>query len=148
MTAVLTTGEIPGDDELRELYDSVGWSTYTGDIPTLRRGLEGSARVVTGRDAGVLVGMARIVSDGATIAYLQDVLVHPRAQRTGLGRRLVEAAFEPYSHIRQHVLLTDDEPRQRFTDDEPRQRSFYESLGFAEIRDIDSGSLRAFVRMR
>ena len=32
------------------------------------------------------------------------------------------------------------------TDDEPGQRAFYESLGFAETRDFDDGSLRAFVK--
>lgn len=137
MAATVTAGTIPGDDELRELYDSVGWSMYTRDIAVLRRGLEGSTRVVTARDAEILVGLARIVSDGATLAYLQDVLVHPNAQQTGLGRQLVEAAFEPYSDVRQHVLLTDDEPQ---------QRAFYERLGFAEIRDVEGGSVRAFVR--
>lgn len=127
MAATVTAGTIPSDDELRELYDSVGWSMYTRDIAVLRRGLEGSTRVVTARDAEILVGLARIVSDGATLAYLQDVLVHPNAQQTGLGRQLVEAAFEPYSDVRQHVLLTDDEPQ---------QRAFYERLGIAEIRDV------------
>lgn len=32
------------------------------------------------------------------------------------------------------------------TDDEPGQRAFYESLGFAETRDFDDGSLRALVK--
>jgi hypothetical protein len=33
------------------------------------------------------------------------------------------------------------------TDDEPGQRAFYESLGYAEIRDHGEGTLRAFVRI-
>ena len=41
---------------------------------------------------GELVGLARIIGDGATICYLQDVLVNPSAQRTGLGRALVREA--------------------------------------------------------
>lgn len=137
MTAILSVGVIPSDDELRELYDAVGWSNYTRAPHVLRRGLQGSSRVVTARDNETLVGLARIVSDGATIAYLQDVLVHPQAQRSGLGRKLVEAAFAPYSEVRQHVLLTDDQPY---------QRAFYEDLGFVEIRDVDAAALRAFVR--
>jgi hypothetical protein len=54
-----------------------------------------------------------------------------------LGRLLVDAAFAPYVAVRQHVLLTDDEPG---------QRAFYEALGFSEIRDLGEGRLRAFVR--
>ena len=59
------------------------------------------------------------------------------AQRTGLGRRLVEAALEPYAAVRQKVLLTDDEPG---------QKAFYESLGYAETSGYGDGTLRAFVR--
>ena len=92
MAVILSAGTIPGDDELQELYGAVGWSVYTRDPSVLRRGIERSTRVVTTRDSGKLVGLARVLSDGATIAYLQDVLVHPKAQRSGVGQRLVEAA--------------------------------------------------------
>ncbi|MDP3894761.1 GNAT family N-acetyltransferase [Nocardioides sp.] len=131
------SGEMPGRDELVDLYDAVGWGAYTKDVETLERALRGSTHVVTARRSGRLVGLARVVSDGASIAYLQDVLVHPEEQRGGLGRRLVNEVLAPFASVRQKVLLTDDEPR---------QRAFYESLGFAEIRDFDTGSLRSFVR--
>lgn len=127
----------PTRAELVALYDSVGWTSYTGSPETLERAIAGSLRVVTARDEGRLVGLARIVGDGATIAYLQDVLVDPTHHRRGLGRLLVAAAFAPFDAVRQHVLLTDDEPA---------QRAFYEALGFSEIRDVAPGSLRAFVR--
>ena len=68
---------LPSRDETRALYDSVGWGAYTDDMDALIRGLENSAVVVTARSGGELVGLARIVSDRATIAYLQDILVHP-----------------------------------------------------------------------
>ncbi|MGO0577456.1 GNAT family N-acetyltransferase [Ornithinimicrobium panacihumi] len=130
--------ERPGREELVGLYDAVGWSTYTRDPDALARAIEGSTRVVTARYGEELLGLARVISDGATIAYLQDVLVHPALQREGVGRSLVQAAMEPFEHCRQKVLLTDDEPR---------QRAFYESLGWAEIRDVGEGTLRAFVRL-
>jgi predicted GNAT family N-acyltransferase len=127
----------PSRDELAGLYDAVGWVAYTRDLDTLERAVRGSAHVVTARRDGRLVGLARVVSDGATIAYLQDVLVHPEEQGSGLGKRLVTEVMAPFEQVRQKVLLTDDEPG---------QRAFYESLGFAELRDLDDGSLRAFVR--
>lgn len=119
------------------LYNSVGWNVYTGDPDRLMRALAGSSTVVVAQEDERLVGIARVISDGASIAYLQDVLVRPSAQRTGLGRLLVEGALAPYRDVRQKVLLTDDDPA---------QSAFYESLGFSETRDFGDGTLRAFVR--
>lgn len=124
--------------ELVALYDAVGWTAYTRDPEALERAIGASHCVVTARDtAGDLVGLARTLSDEVTIVYLQDILVHPAAQRLGLGRRLVEAALAEYPDVRQVVLLTDDEPR---------QRAIYESLGLTEAHDHDP-PLRAFVRL-
>lgn len=126
-----------GRDELVALYGSVGWSAYVREPDLLEAATAGSSYAVGARRGGRLVGLARVISDGATICYLQDVLVHPSEQRAGLGRALVEAVLAPYAGVRQKVLLTDDEPG---------QRAFYESLGYAEIRDYGEGTLRAFVR--
>jgi ribosomal protein S18 acetylase RimI-like enzyme len=123
--------------QVLDLYDSVGWTAYTRDPERLSRALAGSSTVVTATENGELIGIARVVSDGASIAYLQDVLVRPSTQRAGLGRRLVLTALAPYADVRQKVLLTDDEPA---------QKAFYESLGYRETRDFGEGTLRAFVR--
>lgn len=122
--------------EVLDLYDSVGWTAYTRDPAVLRTGLQGSHRIVVARGDHGLHGLARSVSDGATIVYLQDILVRPAAQRTGLGRELVQTLLSAYEGVRQQVLITDTEPG---------QRAFYESLGFAEAHDMDPG-LRAFLR--
>ncbi|CEA09220.1 Acetyltransferase (GNAT) family protein [Arthrobacter saudimassiliensis] len=87
---------------------------------------------------GQLAGLARVVSDGHTICYLQDVLVRPQFQGRGIGRRLVERVLEPFAHVRQKVLLTDDEPG---------QAAFYAALGFAQVGAGGGGAgLRSFVR--
>lgn len=139
MTAVTiipcTALDLPGASELAELYDAVGWSAYTRDLESLRAGLRGSLRVVVARADGRLVGLARVVGDGATICYLQDVLVHPAARRQGVGGRLIQEAFAPFTAVRQHVLITDEEPG---------QKAFYESLGFSQFGEAIPG--RAFVR--
>jgi len=92
---------------------------------------------VVARVDGHLVGLARVVSDGATIAYLQDVLVHPDHRRAGIGAALVRAALTPYATVRQKVLITDDGAA---------QRAFYECLGYREASEHPEGPLRAFVR--
>lgn len=124
-------------EELLPLYEAVGWSSYTESPALLQAGVSGASYVVTARRDGRLVGLARALSDGATVCYLQDVLVHPAEQRHGIGRALVTAILDRYRTVRQKVLLTDDEPG---------QRAFYESLGYTEIRDYGPGTLRSFVR--
>lgn len=133
-------GAIPTTEELVSLYDSVGWLAYTRCPQVLSDGVAHSLYVVTARDrAGHLVGLARVVGDGYTIAYLQDVLVHPDMQRQGVGRELVTRVFAPFMHCRQHVLTTDTQMR---------QRALYESLGFVETRDWPEGEqTRSFMRL-
>lgn len=93
-------------------------------------GVVATARTETGK----LIGLARVITDGATIVFLQDILVHPDHQRTGTGRALVTAVLEPFAGVRQQVLITDDEPG---------QRAFYESLGFTKLHNMN---LRGFYR--
>lgn len=124
-------------EELVALYDAVGWSAYTKAPEVPHAAVTGSSYVVAARRGQRLIGLARALSDDATICYLQDVLVLPEEQRTGVGRALVQAVLDRYRTVRQKVLLTDDESG---------QRTFYESLGYVEVRDHDQGALRAFVR--
>jgi GNAT superfamily N-acetyltransferase len=130
---------IPDRAELVALYSSVGWTTYTAEPERLELALRQSLRVVTAWNEGLLVGLARVVGDGVSVVYLQDVLVHADHARSGVGTQLVDAVFEPYGNVRQHVLLTDDEPS---------QRAFYESLGFTEVHDFSPGPLRSFARFQ
>lgn len=124
-------------DELQQLYRAVGWVAYLQDPELLPAAIVGSSHVVAARSDGRLVGLARVVSDGVSICYVQDVLVEPGLHRIGIGRSLVTAVLEPYSAVRQKVLLTDAEPG---------QRRFYEALGFHEVHDVADSALRAFVR--
>jgi GNAT superfamily N-acetyltransferase len=133
---ITVAADLPLEDVLA-LYESVGWTVYTRDPAKIQAALVGSSFVAGAFERERLVGLVRAISDDATISYVQDVLVHADAQRSGVGAALMAAVAERYAHVRQHVLLTDDEPR---------QRAFYESLGYAETRDHADGSLRAFVR--
>lgn len=136
----LAEGAVPDREELLDLYEAVGWSAYTRHPDTLVRALAGSTTVVTARREGRLVGLARALSDGATICYLQDILVRPEEQRHGVGRLLVEHVLERHADVRQRVLVTDAEPG---------QRAFYESLGFTELHEVGAedgeDGLRGFI---
>lgn len=133
------TAEVPTSEELIELYRSVGWTSYTNNEATLVAALHASFCVLAARnDAGELIGLARTISDGLTIAYLQDILVSPLYHRQGIGGALLDEVLDRTRSIRQVVLLTDAEDA---------QRSFYESRGFVEAHDFAPHQLRSFVRM-
>ena len=123
--------------ELIGLYDAVGWSAYTNSPDTLLAAIQGSHMVAVALSGNQLVGLARSISDGASICYLQDILVHPDHHRAGIGRGLAELIFAQYPGVRQKVLLTDDEPG---------QKAFYESLGMTQASEFPSGEMRAFVK--
>jgi ribosomal protein S18 acetylase RimI-like enzyme len=125
-------------DALLSLYDSVGWAAYTRDPAGLQTALRNSTYVVAAWREGQLIGLARALSDDVAIVYIQDILVRPEAQRSGVGRALLAHLLERFGHVRSAVLLTDD--------DEAQLR-FYASLGFMNTRDLVKIPLNAFVRM-
>ncbi len=120
------------------LYDSVGWAAYTRDPVGLQTALRNSTFIVSAWRGDQLIGLARALSDDVSIAYLQDILVRPEAQRGGVGRRLVQACLDRFAHVRTLVLLTDNSPA---------QLRFYAALGFKNTRDLVRQPLNAFVRM-
>ena len=123
----LTTGDVPTLDEALALYESGGWTAYTRDPDRLRRSLANSHVVLTVRDdSGVLLGLARTVSDGESICYVQDILVDPAAQRRGVGRLLLQEILDRYRHC-MFVALSADAAE---TEDARRSHPFYRSLGF------------------
>ena len=64
-----------------------------------------SRRVVGLYDGGRQIGFARVVSDGAVIAYLADVYVLPEYRGRGLGVDLVREAVERDPDGVRHWLL-------------------------------------------
>lgn len=76
---------------------------------------------------GALVGLIRVVGDGQTIVFVQDILVHPSCQRRGIGTALLKEVLKRYSHVRQIELTTDDTPK---------TRAFYESVGFRTMASL------------
>ena len=131
-----SSDQVPHIEELVTLYDAVGWSAYTNDPDGLAKGIGNSTFVVCARDGGRLVGLARVLSDDVSIVYVQDVLVSPEHQRNGIGKELLRRCLDKFSHVRQRMLLTDDEAH---------QHRLYKALGFHDVSKLDGGALHAFV---
>ena len=121
-------------DELGNLLNAVFETIYTPR--ELSRIIVGSTAYVTARYSGVLVGFGRILSDGATIAYINYMAVNREYQRKGIGKKLLENCLERFKHVRSKILLTDDEEAQKY---------FYESLGFKNSKDLNKFRLNTYV---
>ena len=115
------------DEEIRRLYTEVGWKAYTDNMTALELGYKNSLLVLAAYEGDELLGIIRVIGDGYTIVFIQDILVFPSKQRQGIGTALLKAVLEKYSDVRQIELTTDN------TD---KTVSFYKSLGFTEFSEI------------
>ena len=122
-------------ENVKALYEDDQWTLYTKDMPRLMQAIDQSLSVITAWDRDRLVGLIRVVGDGLTIIYIQDIIVLREYQKEGIGSELMKQILAKYSDVRQKVLLTDDAPD---------VRQFYEKNNF---RSCDQGELVAFVQL-
>ena len=96
--------------EILPLYASVGWTAYTDQPETLRRGFENSLLTLAAYEENRLIGILRAVGDGQTIVFVQDLLILPEYQRRGVGTALLRELLARYPQVRQIELTADDSP--------------------------------------
>ena len=121
--------------EVLSLYRSVGWTVYADNPAMVKAAFAGSLLVLGAFVQDELIGLIRSVGDGASILYIQDILVAPEHQRKGVGRRLLQAMLAQYPSVYQTVLMTDDIPE---------RAAFYRACGFTAAADM---GCCAFIRM-
>lgn len=90
--------------------------------------------VISAWDKDELIGLVRVVGDGLTIIYVQDILVLKSYKRKRIGSKLLQYVLDEYKDVRQKVLLTDEGEE---------TRGFYEANGFFSC---DKGQIVAFAR--
>lgn len=120
-------------DEISELYKSVGWTHYTKDTARLEKAFEQSESLIKRNGEGNIIGVVRWITDCATIAFIQDILIHPRYQRRGIGKALLNEVLEKitsYGPVQIELL----------TDDTEKTKKFYESVGFVQVKEMDAVS--------
>jgi len=116
------------EQEILNLYKAVGWSNYYNKPSMLRKAYENSLDIVGAYIDKELVGIIRVVGDGSSILYIQDILVSPIHQRKGIGRKLFKNIIEKYQMVYQKVLITDNTEK---------TKAFYKSVEFSEIGEMD-----------
>ncbi|XCP85159.1 GNAT family N-acetyltransferase [Roseburia hominis] len=122
-------------EEILPLYISAGWTNYANNPDRLEKAYQNSLLKIGAFDDGHLIGIIRVVGDGESIIFIQDILVLPEYQRNGVGTRLLRAVMERYPSVYQMELMTDNTEK---------TVAFYKSLGF---RKADELGCCAFMRM-
>ena len=87
-------------DNYIELRKEVQWKDLTWE--QAQKAIENSLYTVTAYMDNELVGMGRIVGDGAVICYIQDLIVVPSVQSMGVGTLILDKLVDYTDKIRLH----------------------------------------------
>ena len=116
-------------EEILPLYKAVGWTNYTQNPNMLEEAYKNSLHIIGAlNEEGKLVGVLRAVGDGASILFIQDILVYPLYHHQGIGTKLLQLTLEKYKNVYQIQLTTDDSEN---------TVSFYESNGFTSLTSLN-----------
>ena len=108
-------------EDVLHLYQAVGWTNYTNQPQMLEQALPHSLAVYLALDGEKIVGLIRLVGDGFSSVFVQDLIVLPSYQRQGIGSALMKEALEDYKDAYQVQLVTEQTER---------TLGFYHSMGF------------------
>ena len=111
-------------DDVLPLYQAVGWTNYTNQPQMLSQSLTHSLAVYLARDGEKIVGLVRLIGDGFSSVFVQDLLVLPSYQRQGIGSTLMKQALSDYKDAYQVQLATEETEK---------TLGFYRSLGFETL---------------
>ena len=83
-------------DEIVELYKAGGWWKEFYDPLLVHQMIAGSFifAVVVDTTSDTAVGMGRVISDGVSDAYIQDLVVLPKYRGHGIGKELVDSLIK------------------------------------------------------
>ena len=99
---------------------------YTNNPTMLEQAVKASLWQLAVYDEKELVAYIRLVGDGYSVIFVQDLLVRPDYQRQGIGRRLLTEALATFPTVYQRLLATERSEK---------NLAFYQSLGFVELSE-------------
>ena len=108
-------------DEMKVIYASVGWTKHTKEI--IKQVFEASNVSVFVTVNGRIVGFGRAMTDGLFNAVIYDVLVHPKFQKQGIARQIMEYLLAKLSNISCVHLISTTE-----------NTGFYKKLGLKRTK--------------
>ena len=111
-------------DDVLHLYQAVGWTNYTNQPQMLAQALTHSLAIYLARDGEKIVGLVRLIGDGFSSVFVQDLIVLPTYQRQGIVSTLMKQALSDYKDTYQIQLATEESEK---------TLGFYRSLGFETL---------------
>ena len=115
------------EEDIVGLYKSAGWWKPYYNIKGIPSLIEGSFAfvVVIDKKTGHAIGMGRVISDGVSDAYIQDLVILKKYRGKGLGKKLLQFLLD---FCRSKKLLWVGLIA------EPEQDGFYTNLGFKTMK--------------
>ena len=120
--------EIVKLEDVLHLYQAVGWTNYTHQPQMLAQALSHSLVIYLALDGDAVVGLIRLVGDGFSSVFVQDLIVLPSYQRQGIGSSLMKEALEDFKEAYQVQLATEQTEK---------NMGFYRSMGFETLSTYD-----------
>lgn len=115
-------------ENVLHLYQAVGWTNYTHQPQMLEKSLSHSLAIYLALDGEAIVGLVRLVGDGFSSVFVQDLIVLPSYQRQGIGSALMKEALGDFKEAYQIQLATDQTEK---------NLEFYRFLGFETLSTYD-----------
>ena len=124
--------ELVNINDVLHLYQAVGWTNYTHQPQMLEKSLSHSLAIYLALDGDTVVGLVRLVGDGFSSVFVQDLIVLPSYQCQGIGSALMKKALEDFKDVYQVQLVTDQTEK---------TMEFYRSLGFETLSTYDCSGM-------
>ena len=115
-------------EDVLHLYQAVGWTNYTNQPQMLEQALSHSLVIYLALDGDAVVGLVRLVGDGFSSVFVQDLIVLSSYQLQGIGSALMKQALEDFKEAYQVQLATEQTEK---------NVGFYRSMGFEILSTYD-----------
>ena len=123
---VVNTADV---EQLKGLYKEAGWWSENEDAvdpDLINKIIQGSFCFVVASINNKLVGMGRVISDGASDAYIQDVIVSVEFRGRGIAILIMDKLIQ---------FLKDKKIGWVALISEPQAVSFYQKYGLSQMTD-------------
>jgi ribosomal protein S18 acetylase RimI-like enzyme len=111
-------------EEIVALYRAGGWWKEEYEPSGILPLIKGSFLFAVAIDSGKAIGMGRVLSDGISDGYIQDLVILPEYRRRGVGKMIISALLEGCKKrgLGWIALIA-----------EPDSERFYHTLGFRRL---------------
>ena len=97
---------IPETEQIIELYTQAGLPRPVQDPERMKLMFENSDLVITAWEGERLAGICRCITDWVWSCYLADLAISPDAQKSGIGKKLIDLTREKVGEKCSILLLS------------------------------------------